>query len=132
LQGGDEGAVGFLLLVPPSQLARKTGTNEDFIDGSEEPNPGESPRECGGVVGKKLGPLGILKITDPIRHAEVTEVNDRLDFQRLELTKGFIGERPVVFHWPLVSAIVRPAIADVIDSHLLDQANVLPPEIGRA
>src|SRR5579864_4418500 len=77
LEGGDEGAVRFEPLVPPTQLPGEAGANENLIDRRVEPDPLESFGKRRSIIGKKSRPFRILKIADPVRHAEMTQIRDR-------------------------------------------------------
>lgn len=82
--------------VPPSVLGGEQCADEDLVDQGVVAHPWLAGGEVAGVLGEQRGPVGILEVTDPVRHAEVTQVGDRHQTAVLELAEGRVGELPVV------------------------------------
>src|SRR3978361_938872 len=66
-----EGAVALQPLVPPAKLRGKGRRNKNFVNWRVEANPGKTTRKSLGVIDEQFGPIRVLKISDPVRHAEV-------------------------------------------------------------
>src|SRR3978361_199640 len=71
LQGGDESLIGAKLLVPEPVLRAETGGHIDFVYGREVASPRVAPGHRRGVVGEMQWQFRILKIAQPVRHAEM-------------------------------------------------------------
>src|SRR4051794_143933 len=66
LERGYESTVGFQAFIPPAELGGKGCGDKDLIHRRVESNPGETPREGGGVIGEESRPVGVLEVADPV------------------------------------------------------------------
>ena len=57
--------------------AEKTRADEHLVHRRVELHPREALGEGARVVGEQLGEVRVLEIADPVRHAEMAEVDDR-------------------------------------------------------
>src|SRR5438046_9404639 len=96
LQRTNKRAIVRLALIPPAVARRERRRDHDFIYRREQAHPRVTLRECAGVLCKELWPIWILKIANPVRHAEVAEIGDGKDFSFAQRIEGFVGETPVV------------------------------------
>src|SRR5829696_6907997 len=96
LESRHEGPVACELLVPPAVGGRESGADEHLVHGRVELDPRVASREGAGVLGKEWRKLRVLKVADPVRHAEVAEIDNRGDVEALQATKCLVREVPVV------------------------------------
>ena len=75
------------LLVPPAIGGREQRADEHLVDRRVELHPRKPLGESAGVVGEELGEIGVLEIADPVRHAEMAEVDDRHDVELLQVRR---------------------------------------------
>ena len=68
-------------------LAEKIAQMNISLTGRVELHPGEAVGEGAGIGGEELREIGILEIADPVRHAEMAEVDDRRDVAPLQLAR---------------------------------------------
>src|SRR5215471_4963675 len=113
--------------VPPAVLRRKERGYEDLVDRREVADPAEPVRECPRVVGEQFGPVGVLKATDPVRHAEVAEIRDRHDCLIEQRAERLVREAPVVFVRTEMDLVVGRPVTQVVDPEFLDEPEVVAP-----
>src|SRR4051794_30874242 len=70
----------------------------------------------------------VLEVPDPVRHAEVAQINDGDDLARLQLGEGQIGEVPIAPALAEKGLVERGAVAQEADAELLDEIEVPLPE----
>ena len=105
--------------IPPTVLAREKSGHEDFIYRCVEAHPGKAPGERSGILGEQFGPIRILKIANPVRHAEMTEINDRCNVQFPDAAKSFVRELPIVLSGAQMRRHQWWTITQVVDSGFL-------------
>ncbi len=123
-EGGDKSPVGLQLFVPPAERGRKNGADEHFIDGCVKLDPGKAAGECIGILSEEVRELGILKIAQPIRHAEVAQIRNRQDAPLGEITESFVAEGPIVFGWSQKDLMQRNAVAQKADAEIADTLEI--------
>ncbi len=84
-QRRDERMIILFLLVPPPVFRGEDRTDEHLVDWSEELHPGEALGKFSGIIGKQPRKIWILEITEPVRNAEVAEVDDGRDVAAFEV-----------------------------------------------
>src|SRR4051794_9252137 len=99
LQSRHESAIIAQLLVPPAKTRRENGANEHFIHRRVELNPGKAARECCGVLSKQFGKIRILKISNPIWHPKMAQIDNGDDLAPPQFRKDSVRERPGIFAW---------------------------------
>nr|GFD54312.1 hypothetical protein [Tanacetum cinerariifolium] len=88
------------LLVPPAIKGRKLGADVHLIHGRVKLHPRKAGGKVVAIIGKELGKLQVLKITQPVGHAKVAKVHDGHDVAPLQVAEGFVGKAPVVLAHP--------------------------------
>ena len=63
-----------------------------------------------GVTRELDGHFGILKISHPIRHAEMKQIENRRNAEAFDFRQCFIGKRPVVTVWSEMNAVIRKSV----------------------
>src|SRR4029453_11089569 len=71
--------------------------------------------------------VGILEIADPIRDAEVTEVDDRRDVAPPQIVHSQVGKFPVILAGRAESLVQRWTEAEERDAQILDAIEILSP-----
>ena len=69
----------------------------------------------------------VLKVADPVRHAEMAEIDDRHDAAPLEVREGQVREVPVVTPGGEPGAMDGWPVTQEADPHLFDQSEIVPP-----
>ncbi len=126
---GDESLLAPQLLVPQSRERAQLRADVDLVDGRVQAHPWVAPREGASPLRERLGPLGVLKVPQPVRHAEVAQVRYRLDAQPPHLREHLVREAPVVGAGAEVHPVVRRPVAQVTDAKFADEPEILPPAL---
>jgi hypothetical protein len=126
-QGGDERALVVRLLVPPAVSGGEESADVHLVDRGVELHPREPGGEGGGIRVEQLGKLGVLKVADPVRQAEVAEVDDGDDLATVEVGEGRVCEGPVVAAGAEKRLIDRWAVTQERDAQFLDFVEVGGP-----
>jgi hypothetical protein len=129
LERGDEAPVSGQLLVPPAIFRREDRADEHLVDGRIELHPGETFGERACISREELWKIWVLEIADPVGHAEMAEVGDRHDVAALEVREGDVGELPVIAAGRQIGAVNRRAVAQIVESHFVDEIEILPPAL---
>ena len=127
LERGDERLVGGQPLVPPAVERAELGGDVHLVDRGVEPHPRVALREGPGEVGEVAGELRILEVAQPVRHAEVAQVDDGHDAHAPHLGHHLVRPRPVVPARPAVRAVVRRTVAQEGEAKLAREPEVFPP-----
>src|SRR3954452_25404759 len=91
-----EGLIARELLVPPAVSRREGGAHKHLVHVGVELHPRKALGESAGVLGKELRKIRVLEVADPVRRAEVTEIDDWDDVEALQATECLVREVPVV------------------------------------
>ena len=132
LQRRDEGLIAGELLVPPAVAGGEHGADVHLVDRRVELHPRKPPRERVGIAGEEVGEVAVLEVSHPVRHAEVTEIDDRRDVTALQLRHHLVG------HVPVVAAVAEPDLvqrwpeAEHLDAEVLHQLEVGLPVLVEA
>ena len=95
LQCRDKCARALQLLVPPAEPRRELRADVHLVDRRVELHPGKTAGEFPRVAGEQFRKFRILKIPDPIRHAEMAEISYGNDVAPAQVAKGFVRKHPV-------------------------------------
>jgi hypothetical protein len=74
-------------------------------------------------------PIQILKITDPVRNAEVTQIGDGSNTELFQFVKGLIGKRPIITTRAEMGAVIGRAVTKIFETQLTDKLKVIFPEL---
>src|ERR1051325_5597507 len=69
----DKRAVRSQSFIPPTELCRERRRYLDFVNRREESYPWKTLRKRSRILGEELRKIRVLKILQPVRHAEMTE-----------------------------------------------------------
>src|SRR3954467_3654743 len=127
LERGHEGLIARELLVPPAISSRKGGADEHLVHGRVELHPRKALGESAGVLGKELRKIRVLEVADPVRHAEVTEIDDWDDVEALQATEGLVRKVPVIAAVSQPGAVDGWAIAQVTNVEIPQEREVCLP-----
>src|ERR1041385_7852178 len=92
----DERAVRSQSFIPPTELCRERRRYLDFVNRREESYPGKAFGKRSRILGKELRKIRVLKIFQPVRHAEMTEIGNRSDALIVKRVERLVGEVPIV------------------------------------
>src|SRR5260370_42229038 len=93
---GDKTALGPQLFVPDAVQAAVSGRDENLVDRRVETDPRVARRDSSGIAREVQWHFWILKITHPVRHAKVKQVEDRRDTEALDFPHRLVGKGPIV------------------------------------
>lgn len=114
-------------LVPPAVLGGEGSGDEDLVHWRVQFYPWIALRERLCVLGNVRGPVGILKISNPIGNSEVAQIGDWCNFEVAQPVECFVGKAPVVAAGADVGSIIGRAVPEKLDLHCLHQLEVLGP-----
>src|SRR5215218_1192247 len=126
LESRHESLIAAQLFVPPTIGSRELGADEHLVDGRVELNPGKAAREVFGVSGEKIREIWILKVADPVRDAEVAEIDDGDDIAAQDLGEGHVREGPVVTARTDEGLVEWWTVAQDLDVELVQKLEIRP------
>ncbi len=124
---GDEGAVAGQLLVPEAVLGADPRRHVDLVDRRPVLDPRVAPGDRLGIFGEMRRQVRVLEVAEPVRHAEMQQVEDRHDAALPHALHDLVGEAPVVAAGAEVDAVVGQAVAQVAQPHGPHEVEVLAP-----
>src|SRR5918995_1527626 len=127
LERGHERLVACELLVPPAVGGREGGAHEHLVHGRVELHPRETLREDASVLREKRREVWVLEVADPVRYAEVAEVDNRVDVEALQATESLVCEVIIVAVVSKPGSVDRRAIAQEADIEIPQQRKVCFP-----
>src|SRR3546814_2682459 len=93
------------LFVPPTIFGGKHGADEHLVDWRVKLHPGITVGEIGRVTCEQTAQILILEIANPVRHAEVTKIDNGNTVTPSHFAEGKIGELQIIAPRPQKGAV---------------------------
>lgn len=80
-----------------------------------------------GRTRRENGKVRVLKVFEPVRQSEMTEIHDGNDLEPLHFRQHHIRPGPIVAVWPQMDSVVGRAVAQISDAEFVREAQIVLP-----